>query len=566
MKRLNAFVIALVLLSSLWPTVTVGQGALPPTPYHTVWGRLGAAPGDTGPAQAIPFAALYANLFGTQSANTVFAGPTSGGVATPTFRALTAADISALARIKATASLTYYVNGDNTNPQTCGTAGQFTGASACRAGVDSGNCLTPATACLTVQYVINFLNKSTDFAGFTASINGAHCTGANCTNYAFTCENGPWLGTSVIGFTGDSTAPTAVEIIPGAGNNGVAVKDGCTVGLSNFAFADNATNNAANFINVGLGNYGHVDVSTVAFGSCTLCAGVSVTYGGSVTFGDSGSSSTGGKVVEFLAQNGGVVDFGSNTYAGASTLTYTVFAEITGSGSVIATPSTFTGFSSISGPRCIIYGPYDFVTANPNAVFPGSSNCVPVVHGGAVGVPTGSGGSSSFNYGSTGQPLLSGGSSTANDTWGTLGIGGGGTGQTTLAGIQGSLQQGFLYFAATAVNFNATNGTDIAHFVITQPTGSTGWVMSRMNIFNCTAAITTAHVGIFDAAGASGNTITSNTAGTPTAQGPAAGTSLQQLTASTASSWYNSGNLYLNLIAQQGSAVTCSVTLWLEIL
>lgn len=318
------------------------------------------------------------------------------------------------ARTQLATSQTYYVNGDNTNPQTCGTGG----GSTCNAGSDSNNCLTPATACLTTQHIINALLKSTDFAGFTAQINGAHCTGANCTNYAFNCEGGPWLGTSVVSFTGDSNAATAVKIIPTAGGNGVAVKDGCTVGLSFFAFADNATNNAGSFITVGLGNYGHVDISTVSFGPCTICVGTQVTYSGSVTFGDSGSGSTGNKPFEFLVGLGGVIDFASSTYAGSSSLTYTAFAEITGDGIINATPSTFTGFSGVTGARCIIYGPYDFVQYNPNQIFPGNADCVPIVHGGAEGLPTGSGVGSSYNYGIKYAPMQSGGNSTTNDTWG----------------------------------------------------------------------------------------------------------------------------------------------------
>ncbi len=73
MTRLTAFIVALLLTSPAW-----GQGALPPTPYHSVWGRLGAAPGDTGPAQAIPFATLGAQLFG---AGTVVGGITGAGQA-----------------------------------------------------------------------------------------------------------------------------------------------------------------------------------------------------------------------------------------------------------------------------------------------------------------------------------------------------------------------------------------------------------------------------------------------------------------------------------------------------
>ena len=62
MKRINTFILALALLSSLWPTVTVAQQAPANMGYHTVWGRRGAAPGDTGPAQAIPFATLALDL------------------------------------------------------------------------------------------------------------------------------------------------------------------------------------------------------------------------------------------------------------------------------------------------------------------------------------------------------------------------------------------------------------------------------------------------------------------------------------------------------------------------
>lgn len=51
------------LILALMPALAFGQ--TPPLPSHTVWGRLGI-PGDTGPAQAIPFATLFSQLSGVQ--------------------------------------------------------------------------------------------------------------------------------------------------------------------------------------------------------------------------------------------------------------------------------------------------------------------------------------------------------------------------------------------------------------------------------------------------------------------------------------------------------------------
>jgi hypothetical protein len=64
-------------------------------PANSVVGRIGA--GQAGPAEAIPFATLSTLLsvgvFGSQAANTIFSGPTSGAAATPTWRLLVGADL-----------------------------------------------------------------------------------------------------------------------------------------------------------------------------------------------------------------------------------------------------------------------------------------------------------------------------------------------------------------------------------------------------------------------------------------------------------------------------------------
>ena len=65
MKRLNHFISALLLVTSLWPSVTVAQAPPATMPPSSVYGRLGA--GQPGPGQAIPFAVLTAQLAGNGS-------------------------------------------------------------------------------------------------------------------------------------------------------------------------------------------------------------------------------------------------------------------------------------------------------------------------------------------------------------------------------------------------------------------------------------------------------------------------------------------------------------------
>lgn len=85
---------ALAFALGLLPLAALAQSAPATLPYHTVYGRLGAAPGDTGPGQAIPFSVLGAQLLGgAQTANTVYAGPAAAPSANPAFRALVGADL-----------------------------------------------------------------------------------------------------------------------------------------------------------------------------------------------------------------------------------------------------------------------------------------------------------------------------------------------------------------------------------------------------------------------------------------------------------------------------------------
>lgn len=97
-RGLQAFIAALLCLlaGSLAYGQSTGLPLWPQTlPANSVVGRIGA--GVAGPAEAIPFATLGAQLntlgFGNIAANKVFSGPTTGAATTPAFRSLVGGDL-----------------------------------------------------------------------------------------------------------------------------------------------------------------------------------------------------------------------------------------------------------------------------------------------------------------------------------------------------------------------------------------------------------------------------------------------------------------------------------------
>jgi hypothetical protein len=326
-------------------------------------------------------------------------------------------------RIQQTAAGAYWVNGNSSSSAACGS----TGASTCNPGSDSNNCLTPATACLTLQHVYNLTTNKVDLAGFGVAVFLAHGTSPN---YSLVCENGPQIGSATISVFGDTTAPTAVTIqVPtGAGQDALAFKDGCTIGFISVAWADNAAGNGGNFINGGSGFGGHLDLTNVSFGTINGGNGVALglSYSG-ITVSLNGCAITGNMGAFANVVAGATLDMSGGVCTGSSNLTFSIaFALYSGGGTILAAASSFSGFSGITGARCAIDGPIWFAT-NPNAIFPGSSNCTATIEVGAIGVQNNAG--PNINYGNSGQPLLSSGG--GPNQYGTLGPTGGGTGVTT---------------------------------------------------------------------------------------------------------------------------------------
>lgn len=305
----------------------------------------------------------------------------------------------------ATTTVNYYVNADASNPQTCGPAG----ISSCVAGVDSGACLTPASACNTYIYLSTKL-YNIGYGLQVVNIYYAHNTGS--TNYDVTCTGGSWIGAGVINIIGDSSAGASTTVIKDPLNGyGMQAKDGCILSIAYLDFAD-PSNNAAGHIIVGAtGGFGHVDAANIILGA-TL--GTKVTAGVLGSFTATGPvTSVGNANIESIASDGGVVDWGGQTVTESGTPAYaTANAYMVNGGVIKATNTTYSG--AATGLRCIINGPLNLGGYDPNAVFPGNSNCVANEYIGNLGIQNGL----TFGYGTQYAPLQSGGGVNAKDTWG----------------------------------------------------------------------------------------------------------------------------------------------------
>ena len=193
MKRINTFILALALLSSLWPTVTVAQSAPPTMPPNTVYGRLGG--GTSGPGQAIPFLTLALQLaqsgIGSVYAVTPVSAPVGG---LQLFAAPTA-----------------------------------TGAGNC---LSAPNACTLATACLFVRQISTFIGA----AGPVNLADGTYSTPDANGNLCTINGNGGGSSTQLTTIFGNAVTPTNVVLQVPVGGNGIVVQDGAEAAIDNLEF------------------------------------------------------------------------------------------------------------------------------------------------------------------------------------------------------------------------------------------------------------------------------------------------------------------------------------------
>ena len=360
----------LVALALLLPTAASAQctGVFAP---NTLCGNLGASPAP--PAQF--------------SASGTVVGPgssTTGDIATWGNNTGTLlADPGFGPRIRLTGDLTFYVNGASGSTATCGVHGTSSPLT-CSAGSDSNNCLTPATACLTSQHVFNLILNGYDSAGFTITVNGAHCASSSCgTNLAFNCI-GADIGTATLDFAGDYDNPTAVKIFAPNGNAAISANDGCTVSIDSVAIADQGS--ATTGVNVV--KIAQIDLRSVTATGTWNTGAVIFTAGGQgailnmIGVGNGGitntvNSTSTGQV--FQVQNGGAINLTGQTVAIPTAITLAggqPFVVNNGGFIYGISSGTFTGagVAGTTGTRCSTFDGYWGAT-DPNTVFPGNINC-----------------------------------------------------------------------------------------------------------------------------------------------------------------------------------------------
>lgn len=115
------------------------------------------------------------------------------------------------------------------------------------------------------------------------------------------------------------------------------------------------------------------------------------------------------------------------------------------------------------------------------------------------------------------------------------------------------------------VNFNATN-TDNT-LTLTLPGNVERYVINSVRINDASASISTATLGVFTGAGATGATIAANQAVTVTATATDTLNNTQSLTLTNANTMaYNDTTLYVRTGTAQGSAATADVIVTLHLL
>lgn len=166
--------------------------------------------------------------------------------------------------------------------------------------------------------------------------------------------------------------------------------------------------------------------------------------------------------------------------------------------------------------------------------------------------------------GSASTALVNPASITAGWT-GTLAVGRGGTGVSTVAGIQALAGSALFISMITGVNFNSAN-SDTA-IPITLPTGYTRFVISNIYISGASASLTTSTAGVFTNTAQGGVALVTLGAITINTAADATNNNIQVLAVNNATteSYLLSGlpvtpNIYFHVGTAQGSAATASVS------
>jgi hypothetical protein len=253
-KHLRALPVAVAGL--LLATATLfGQSAPPTMPDKTVYGRLGTGTGS-GPAQAIPFATLLAQL---SSAG----GTTVGFITVPGVGLIPVAPIG---------GMTLYASPSGTG--NCYSSG-------------AGSCTLP-TACLLVKQIATFLGAP------SIQLADGTYTAADTSNFqCHVAGNGGGSSNLLVNINGDSITPTNVIIAIQSGQSGFYAEDGAEISVGNLEITDvngggtglTARQNVVfDYKNIYWGTWGNSGSHVSAFGNAVIVNPGSETLLANTTF------------------------------------------------------------------------------------------------------------------------------------------------------------------------------------------------------------------------------------------------------------------------------------------
>lgn len=331
MKRLTTFLAALVLLSSLWPTVTVAQVSQQNMPANTVICRL-AIPASGGPGQACPFSLLATQLF-LQSNTSPF--------------------VTAAGNLSGSANLYASASGSDTN-------------NFCTA---SGTPCTLKGACAVKSQFAIFLGSAININLADGTYSAVDANNAICTVNGNN-GNGPIL-TNIVG---DCTTPANVALSVPAGNIGILVQD-----LGEASISCLTITGGNNSTGLSAGQFTVLDINKVHFGTFgTSSVHVNLSDEASYNILGSGEFVDGSATTHWSMRSNAILSGSGGTTITTNVSFSDAFLDAKGAVFIDLSGWTLTNSSTVSGAAANLTGPGYMITPSNAAcasALPGGAGC-----------------------------------------------------------------------------------------------------------------------------------------------------------------------------------------------
>lgn len=370
-----------------------------------------------------------------------------------------------------------YVNADPSNPQTCGTLGQFS----CAPGNDTTGTGTVAAPYLTLNKACLVVQSNYDTNGQRLTVMLAHGVSLN---YGGALCTGALPGASDFAIAGDDNAPTAVGIVSPNGGYGVQVRDFTGVTFRSLEFTDQGSAIAG----LALGQNSLSDMKGVSFGAFNSSAAqiLEIQSGASINL----SVPISGTAISVLGGAGSFLKIG----AGASIYFTGAFNGTAGQVSIPNAVAYSNGLINATGPAAL----YGLTSTTFTGAGVAGTTGVRAKLAGPVYLQGDGSGCSVIFPGNSPCQLTQGAQTAGNDA------------QTSInpSGGSGTVAVGNYLTCLLGVNMQVTN-TDYQLPVPLNST-TTKYIASNVRIFNASGDISAATFSMWTAAGGTGTALISS--------------------------------------------------------